>query len=94
MTLVFGKQELGDVFQKKCMMMKIEVTPLLHFVTGQSLIACMECSQTIVQTKTKAVKTMTMIQKSSSSVMIVKPAYQKVNSLDISDLNFVIFLTI
>ena len=54
----------------------------LHFVTGQSLIAWMDGSITIVQiTKTKAVQT--MIMKSISSVIIVKLAYQKVNSFDI-----------
>ena len=57
------------------------ITHFLRFVTEQSLIAWMDCSETIAQiTKTKAVKTMT--KKSISSVMIVKPAYLKVNSFD------------
>ena len=50
MTLVFGKQELRDVFQKKCMIMvKKDITHFLHSVTGLSLIAQKDISQTIVQ---------------------------------------------
>ena len=80
MTLAFGKQKLGDVFQRKWMILKtIHVTHFLQFVTAQSLIARKDCLEIIVQTKTKAVKPMkAMVWKILSSAMIVKPAYQMV----------------
>ena len=88
MTLAFGKQKLGDVFQRKYMIIHIPVTHFLQFVTGQSLIVWMlsiKAGGNIVQTKTKAVKT--MIKKCISSVIVVKPAYQRVNSFDTSELS-------
>ena len=78
MTLVFGKQELEDVFQKKSLM-KIDITLFLHFVTRQSTIAWTMVYQAlgnIVQIKTKAVK-----RNSISSAMKAKPAYQMVKIL-------------
>ena len=85
MTLVFGKQKPGDVFQRKRMIMNTwKFTYLLHFVTGLSLIAqkMIILFGDIVQTKTKAVKA--MIKKSFSSVTIAKPAYQKANLIDLT----------
>ena len=76
MTLVFGKKKLGDVFQPIQQILKdIDFTQNLHFVTGQSLIACMVIPIVlfnIVQIKMKAVKA--IVKKSISFVMIVKPA--------------------
>ena len=76
MTLVFGKKKLRDVFQPIQQILKdINITQNLHFVTGQSLIACMvvlNFSFNIVQIKMKAVKA--MVKKSISFVMKVKPA--------------------
>ena len=77
MTLVFGEQKLGGVFQKKCIIkMKKDITPFLHFVTGQSSIAWTKIYQpvdNIVQIETKAVK-----RKSISSAMKAKHAHQMV----------------
>ena len=76
MTLVFGEQKLGDVFQRKSMMMNMDITHFLHFVTGQSSIAWTKIYQpvdNIVQIETKAVK-----RKSISSAMKAKHAYQMV----------------
>ena len=75
MTLVFGKQNWGDVFQRK-LMKNMYPTHFLHFVTGRSLIAWKEGLKTIVQTKMTAVK-----RNSISSVMRAKPAYQMVTIL-------------
>ena len=84
MTLVCGNQKLGNVFQRICVTITYHVTHFLQFVTGQSLIAWMEISGIIVQTKTKAVKAIkSMVGKILFSVTIVKPAYQKVNLFDV-----------
>ena len=76
MTLVFGKKKLRDVFQPIQQILKdINITQNLHFVTEQSLIACMVVLNVllnIVQIKMKAVKA--MVKKSISFVIIVKPA--------------------
>ena len=82
MTLAFGELKLGNVFQEKCGTLQIGVdTHFLHFVTALSIIAWMDGSKTIVQTEMKAVEA--MIKKSISSVIVVKPAYKKVNSFAI-----------
>ena len=61
-------------------LMILYFTHFLHSVTAQSLIAWMEVStQTIVQTKMKAVTSMkAMVGKILSSAIVVKPAYRMV----------------
>ena len=84
MTSAFGKQKVGDVFKRNCLVIKNYFIHFLHFVTGLSLIAWKGIGKIIVQITKKAVKT--MIKKSIFSVKIVKPAYQKVNSFDINEM--------
>ena len=72
MTLVSGKQKVGDVFQRNCLM-KTYFIHFLHFVTGLSLIAWKDNSNCIVQTIIKAVK-----RKIISSAMKARRAYQMV----------------
>ena len=74
---------MGDVFQRNCMILMAIATRMLHSVTRQRLIACllaMNLGQTIVQTR-QAVKP--LIKTKLFSVIIVKPAYQKVSSFHI-----------
>ena len=67
MILVFGKQKLGDVFQRNCMMQKhINLTHFLPFVTVLSLTVLKDTTQKFVQIKMKVVKA--MVKKSISSV--------------------------